>query len=304
MTRIAVAGIGKIARDQHIPHIRANPAFEFVAAITRQDAPEGVPGFRTVAEMMAADLGVQAIAICTPPIGRLALVAEAFDHGLDVLLEKPPAGTLSEAEQLGAITDKAGRLLFMTWHARFAAAVEPAREWLADRTIHSARIDWREDVRVWHPGQEWVWEPGIGVFDPGINALSVITRILPGPLRLESSKLCFPADKPAPIAASLSLCGPADQPIAAEFDWDQQGPQQWDIMVETDGGTLALTQGGSRLAIDGKPVDVGEEPEYAALYRRFADLIATRRSDVDLAPFRLVADAFLLARRTEVAAFG
>ena len=41
------------------------------------------------------------------------------------------------------------------------------------------RIDWRESVRKWHPGQEWVWEPGgFGVCDPGINAMSIFTEIM------------------------------------------------------------------------------------------------------------------------------
>jgi hypothetical protein len=41
-------------------------------------------------------------------------------------------------------------------------------------------IVWHEDVRKWHPGQQWIWEPGgFGVFDPGINALSIATRIFP-----------------------------------------------------------------------------------------------------------------------------
>ena len=52
-------------------------------------------------------------------------------------------------------------------------------DWLAGRTIRRVECTWKEDVRVWHPGQAWIWEPGIGVFDPGINALSVLTRILP-----------------------------------------------------------------------------------------------------------------------------
>ena len=44
----------------------------------------------------------------------------------------------------------------------------------------SGRIIWKEDVHHWHPGQRWIWEPGgFGVFDPGINALSVLTEILP-----------------------------------------------------------------------------------------------------------------------------
>ena len=305
MTRIAIAGVGKIARDQHIPHIHANPAFNYVAAVTRGSTDgDGEPAFNTIDDMMKAGLGVEAIAICTPPIGRLALIEAAFANGLDVLLEKPPAATLSEAELFAGMAQKAGRLLYMSWHAREAAGVEPARTWLAGKTITHVQVDWLEDVRVWHPGQAWVWEPGIGVFDPGINALSVITRILPWPLRVQSSAFKFPANKDAPIAASLALAGGAgDIPVAVEFDWDQRGPQSWNVTVDTDGGKLELTQGAAKMAVDGQPVDVGNEEEYALMYHHFAELLATRQSDVDLSPFRLVADSYLLARRTEVEAF-
>jgi D-galactose 1-dehydrogenase len=45
------------------------------------------------------------------------------------------------------------------------------------------------------------------------------------------------------------------------------------------------------------------EAEYRGLYRRFVELTATGTSDVDLAPLRLVADAFLLGRRRTVEPF-
>ena len=105
-----------------------------------------------------------------------------------------------------------------------------------------------------------------------------------------------PAAAQAPIAADLDYTH-AEAPVRVEFDFDQRGPQIWDIHVETDGGALTLSLGASKLAIDGAPVDVGEVPEYAGLYRRFAELRDRRESDVDLSPFRHVADAFLLGRR-------
>jgi D-galactose 1-dehydrogenase len=57
----------------------------------------------------------------------------------------------------------------------------PAKAWLAGkRQVARGRITWREDVRKWHPGQDWVFEPGgMGVFDPGINALSILTISCP-----------------------------------------------------------------------------------------------------------------------------
>ncbi|WP_316714646.1 MULTISPECIES: Gfo/Idh/MocA family protein [unclassified Sphingosinithalassobacter] len=300
--KIALVGIGKIARDQHVPTIAATDRFELVAAVTGHTPPEGVPGFRTITEMMAAMPEVEAVSICTPPRGRRPLIAEALAHGLDVMIEKPPAATVSEAETFAKMAADAGRILYATWHSREAAGVEPARKWLEGCTIRRVEVNWKEDVRVWHPGQDWIWEPGIGVFDPGINALSVLTHILPEPLLLQSAELRFPSNKPAPIAADLAF-DHAGTPVEVFFDFDQRGPQTWDIDVETDDGHLKLSLGASKLAIDGEPVDVGDETEYGRLYRHFAELLERRTSDVDLRPFHHVADAFLLGRRKTVGPF-
>ena len=43
--------------------------------------------------------------------------------------------------------------------------------------------------------------------------------------------------------------------------------------------------------------------EYPALYARFDALLRAGESDVDAAPLRLVADAFMLGRRLEVEPF-
>ena len=302
-TRIALVGIGKIALDQHVPTLAASEDFDLVAAVTHHTAPAGVPGFASIGEMMAAMPEVQAISVCTPPRGRLAVVAEAIAHGLDVMVEKPPAASLCEAEAFIDLARTSGRVLYATWHSREAAAVEPARAWLAGRTIRRVEVNWKEDARVWHPGQEWIWEPGIGVFDPGINALSVITHILPRPLMLEHAELRFPANRDAPIAADLALTDSAGMPVSVAFDFDQRGLQTWDIDVETDDGHLQLSMGGSRMAVDGVAIDVGDQPEYARLYSRFARLLLARESDADLRPFQLVADAFLLGRRVQLGPF-
>lgn len=302
-TRIALVGIGKIALDQHIPTLRGSDQFELVAAVTSRTSTDGIPGFATLGEMVAAIPDIQAVSICTPPRGRLLLVTEAFANGLDVMIEKPPAATVSEAETFAPLAQRCGQILFATWHAREAAAVEPARQWLLDKKLRRVDVRWKEDVRVWHPDQEWIWEPGIGVFDPGINALSVLTAILPGSLRMESSELRFPSNRAAPIAAKLAFSHDETVPVAVEFDFDQRGQQSWDIEIETEEGRLALTHGASRLTIDGLEVDVGKEAEYQRLYRHFAELLAKRTSDIDLTPFHHVADAFLLGRRVTVAPF-
>lgn len=303
-TRIALVGIGKIARDQHIPTIAANPDFELVAAVTSREPPAGTAGFKTVGDLIASDIAIDAVSLCTPPQGRHGLARQALEAGLHVMLEKPPGATTSEVDDLVTVAATRGVSLYATWHSREASGVEPARRWLQGRKISSVAVNWKEDVRRWHPGQQWIWEPGgLGVFDPGINALSVLTRIMPAPPFVTAASLDFPSNCAAPIAAFLDLTDREQTPIHAEFDFLQTGPQTWDIVVETDGGRLQLTMGGAKLAIDGKPVVDGEDVEYAGLYRRFAQLVEDGASDVDLSPFRLVADAFMLGRRNEVEPF-
>jgi D-galactose 1-dehydrogenase len=197
-----------------------------------------------------------------------------------------------------------GVTLFASWHSRHAQAVEPARVWLAGRTIRSVAITWKEDVRVWHPGQPWIWQAGgLGVFDPGINALSILTQIIPGALALTSAELFYPSNCETPIAARLLLADPRGAPAHVELDFRQTGPQTWNIDVDTDAGRLSLSMGGKVMTVDNEPVDTAQTTEYANLYAHFAELVHRRCIDVDLAPLQLVADAFLCGRRVEVEPF-
>ncbi|HVY63530.1 MAG TPA: Gfo/Idh/MocA family oxidoreductase [Gammaproteobacteria bacterium] len=301
---LGIVGFGKIAREQHVPAIRADRRFVLHSIADTAGGAAPARKYATVEALLAADDAPAAVAICTPPQARYAVARHALGRGRHVLLEKPPTVTLSELEELREVAARAGVTLFCAWHSQFAAAVLPAREWLAQRRLNSVRITWREDVRVWHPGQRWLWEPGgFGVFDPGINALSVAARILPKRLLVREALLSFPENCATPIAADLAMTDVDGTPIAVSFDFLQTGPQTWNIEVETDADTLLLSQGGARLAIDGHDVQVGPSAEYPALYARFADLIASGRSDADALPLELVADALLLGRRRLAPAF-
>ncbi len=302
--RIAVVGMGKIARDQHLPAIAGNSAFGLAATVSPHDpGVEGVAHHKSLDALLAEGPAVDAVALCTPPQVRYDLAAQALARGIHVFLEKPPGATLAEVAALNEQARKTGATLFAAWHSRFAAGVAPARAWLSDRTVKQASIIWREDVRVWHPGQAWIWEPGgLGVFDPGINALSIVTHILPRPFFLKSAILTLPANRAAPIAADMEFRDTAGAPITMDLDWRQTGPQSWDIIVETDAGTLKLSNGGAVLSLP-SGTEHSEDHEYPGLYGRFGTLIRGGRSDVDTDPLRLVADAFLRGRREITEAF-
>jgi D-galactose 1-dehydrogenase len=299
---VALVGIGKIAVDQHAPAIAASPDWTLAATVSRKGSVPGTPAYTDLGQMLEAHPEVGVISLCLPPVPRFAAAEAALLAGRHVMLEKPPGATLAEVHALQRLAADRGLTLFATWHSRMAEAVAPAKAWLAGKAITRAQITWREDVRRWHPGQDWVFEPGgMGVFDPGINALSILTEILPMPVHLTGATLTFPENRQTPIAAALTFSGN----VSADFDWRQEGPQTWDIQVETPAGHLALRMGGNVLEIDGKTVTgtTSIMGEYPALYARMAALVRAGESDVDLAPMVHVADAMTLGQRLVTDAF-
>ena len=294
--KLALVGIGKIALDQHVPAIAASPDWELAATVSRHGRVDGIESYTDIADMLAARPDIGTVSLCLPPVPRFDAAQAVLAAGRNLMLEKPPGATLAEVHILQDMARAADVTLFATWHSRMARAVAEAKRHLTGRTIREGRIIWREDVRKWHPGQDWIFEAGgTGVFDPGINALSILTEILPQPVHLTAATLEFPANRQTPIAAQLRFSGS----VTADFDWRQTGPQTWDITVETDRGPMALRMGGNVLEINGKAAG-GENTimgEYPALYARMAKLIANGTSDVDMTPMIHVADAMTLGRR-------
>jgi predicted dehydrogenase len=302
--RIAILGFGKIAADQHVPSIAGNPRFELVATSSRSGAG-AARQFTDWRKLVDEIDGLDAVAITTPPSVRYEIARECVERGLHALLEKPPTDTLGEIEELAALAEERGVTLFTTWHAQHNPAVAAAAAALAGKRIAAMDILWHEDVRKWHPGQRWIWEAGgFGVFDPGINAFSIATKIFPGALLVSQADLYFPEDAQTPIAAEIEFASAAaDGPLRCSLDWRRSEGEEWTIAVRTaDGLEVRLAEGGSRLAIDGEEQALAGPGEYPDIYRRFVELIDERRSEVDIAPLRLVADCLLAGRRSMVEA--
>lgn len=300
--RIAIIGYGKIAEDQHVPSIRANPRFDLVATSSRSS--NGVERkFTDWRELIRTVEDLDAVAITTPPGPRYEIARECIAAGLHCLLEKPPTAGLAEINDLACLGEAKQVTLFTTWHAQHHSTVDSAAQALAGKRIRSMEITWHEDVHKWHPGQLWIWQPGgFGVFDPGINAFSIATKIFPGGLFVQSAELQVPSNAQTPIAVDVVFSSPqADGPLRASLDWRRTEGEEWTISVETSDGTaVRLEDGGARLIVGGQASADSGIGEYPDIYRTFVQLIDERRSLVDVAPFRLVADCLLIAKTTRV----
>jgi predicted dehydrogenase len=131
--RVAVAGAGAFGRN----HLRVYRELEtggqgvaLVAAVEPDEARAaetsaqyGIPVFATVDELLAADLRLDAATVAVPTLHHHAVASALLDAGLDLLVEKPLAATLAEADDLIQRAGKGGRILQPGHLERFNPAV-------------------------------------------------------------------------------------------------------------------------------------------------------------------------------------
>ena len=79
--------------------------------------------FATVDELLAGDLKLDAATVAVPTVHHHAVASALLDAGLDLLVEKPLAGTLAEADELIALSEKGKRILQPGHLERFNPAV-------------------------------------------------------------------------------------------------------------------------------------------------------------------------------------
>jgi len=299
--KVALVGIGKIAVDQHVPSINASDDWELAATVSRSGTVDGVPSYTDLDTMLAENPDIGVVSLCLPPVPRFDYAATCLRAGRHVMLEKPPGATLAEVHTLEQMAKDAGKTLFATWHSRMAKGVQAAKAALAGKTIESGQIMWKENVRHWHPGQDWVFESGgMGVLDPGINALSIMTEVLPDNVHLKKAVLQIPENRQTPIKANMTFT----DNISAEFQWLHDGLPMWEMTFSTtDDDLVYVMEGGNECVVNDMDVPGSDLDEYPALYARMADLVRSGQSDVDLSPLVHVSDIMTLGRRVIAPAF-
>jgi predicted dehydrogenase len=133
MARVAVAGTGAFGRN----HLRVYRELEtaglgvaLVAAVEpdakraeETAAQYGIPVFPSIEELLAADLRLDAASVAVPTVQHHAVASALLDANLDVLVEKPLAASLAEADDLIRKAEKNGRILQPGHLERFNPAV-------------------------------------------------------------------------------------------------------------------------------------------------------------------------------------
>lgn len=159
--RLAIVGLGKIARDQHLPSIAAMPAIALVAVADPNATLDGVPHFASLDDLLRNGPPIDAVALCTPPQMRGAQAAAALAAGKHVLLEKPLDVTSGRARQSVEAMRKADRRFGVVLQHRFRTASRKLASIVQSGEL-GALVSASASIRWWR-SPEYFAEPGRGM---------------------------------------------------------------------------------------------------------------------------------------------
>jgi predicted dehydrogenase len=137
--RLAVVGCGRIAQVAHLPAVEKAEGVELVAvsdpsgAVARSVARRWGVAASTDQGSVWADASVEAVIVAAPDRFHHGLATEALAAGRHVLVEKPLATTVAEAEELVGLVDRTGLALQVGAMKRHDQGVRYAARFIAER---------------------------------------------------------------------------------------------------------------------------------------------------------------------------
>ena len=138
--RVALIGCGRIAQVAHLPALEkadgvrlvavSDPSAEVAESVARR---YGVPSAYTDQQQVLADESVEGVIVAAPDRFHYPITAEALRAGKHVLVEKPLASTVAEAEALSDLVEQTGLALQVGAMKRHDQGVQYAKEFITDR---------------------------------------------------------------------------------------------------------------------------------------------------------------------------
>jgi predicted dehydrogenase len=124
--RVGVVGLGKQARDDHVPAVRASDLVDLVAVcdtngqrLAESCRDLGVAGYRVVDDMLSAE-DLDLVVVSVPHHAGREVIFAAAERGVHVLKEKPFATNLAEARELAVLCARSGIELMVAMQRRFS----------------------------------------------------------------------------------------------------------------------------------------------------------------------------------------
>ncbi len=193
---VGIVGTGSISRA----HIRAYQSFPEACRIVAVADVDGARA-KAAAEEIGADVAwyenaqemfaredIQLVSVCTPPFSHAELAVAAMRAGKDVLVEKPMAASLAEADWMIETADQTGRLLSVVFQYRWIPEWWRAKHVIAQGALGPVRLAraeclwWRgpKYYDVWWRGT-WERECGGATMNHAIHHIDTFLWILGEP---------------------------------------------------------------------------------------------------------------------------
>jgi D-galactose 1-dehydrogenase len=265
------------------------------------DSASSVRIYSNVEELLCTP--VDAVLIATPPKQHASIARQSLTAGKHVLIEKPPAETVPEAQELITLASEKRVTLFFAYHARYNESVQHAKHMFANATIRSITVTYLENALNYHEPNSWVFREGV-LKDSGINALSVLTYILPNIDALAVTTADFftsPSDDVI-LKAQIGLSLHGTSIGVMLLDWAHRGVEKREIVISTDEGEFTLDIVKDRLLRDGRILTEGVctgdrmACEYQWLLKDFTEHICERQCSAKTHELELIAAAYRVAR--------
>jgi scyllo-inositol 2-dehydrogenase (NADP+) len=139
MIDVGLIGYGLAGRAFHAQVIRATPGLRLAAIVQRSgnEAAEKYPDVRvvrSVAEMLAIP-EIRMVVTATPNETHAPIARECLEAGRDVVVDKPFATTLAEAQELVDLAKKLGRLITVYQNRRYDGDFQAVRQIVAEGAL-------------------------------------------------------------------------------------------------------------------------------------------------------------------------
>ncbi|MGV9193736.1 Gfo/Idh/MocA family protein [Microbacterium sp. MC2] len=189
--RTAIVGTGSVA-NLHARAVAAHPRAELVAVTdlsrAAADAFAQRHGAPTVYDDLAGLLAAEqpdVVLICTPPVAHREQALAAFAAGAHVVVEKPPAPSLDELDEMRAAAAAAGRELAVVFQQRTGTAAAHVRRLLQSGALGRPLIAvcqtlwYRDEDYFAVPWRgKWATEGGGTTLGHGIHQLDLLAFLL------------------------------------------------------------------------------------------------------------------------------
>ena len=204
--RVGVVGCGKIADCNHVPELLpiAGARITALCDVVREKAEAMKARHKLAEAAVLTDFKqllkqpLDAVVICTPNDLHAPMSIAALKQGLHVLVEKPMAGKLADADKMLAASRKAGKILHLNHSLRYHAQYVTFAKLVADGAIGQVqhvrclRAGGSTPDKSWSPGATWFVQQahqGGLTLDIGIHMADMMKWIA-GPVKEIAASRC------------------------------------------------------------------------------------------------------------------